>query len=320
MNSKTFRSQIESVRRFNRFYTRQIGLLKEGLLQSPFSLTEVRILYELANRKKATAVELCKELGTDAGYLSRMVRAFEKARLVHRTLSKLDARQNLLTLTNKGMRVFAQLNRRQNQEVAARLKPLSIDRREKLTRALGTVEQAIAPATSKTSSPYLLRQHQPGDMGWVVHRHGALYFQEYGYDERFEALVAQIVADFIKNYDPKRERCWMAERDGEIAGSVFLVKKSRRTAKLRLLLVEPSARGLGIGKRLVDECVRFAQQAGYKEIVLWTQSELPAARGIYKAAGFRLIKKQRHRDWGRTNLVAEIWKLKLEKRVLTSAT
>jgi GNAT superfamily N-acetyltransferase len=177
-----------------------------------------------------------------------------------------------------------------------------------LIAAMRTIENALAP---RRDSPFILRPHRPGDMGWVVQRHGELYWQEYHYDERFEALVAEIVGEFIQNLDPKRERCWIAEKDGERVGSIFLVKKSESIAKLRLLLVEPSARGLGIGKRLVEECVRFARQAGYRKILLWTQSELAAARGIYKAAGFRIVAEERHDSWSRKNLVAETWELRL---------
>ena len=306
-------SIIDSVRSFNRFYTRQIGVLREGLLKSPFSLAEVRVLYEIAHRSKPTATDLCKQLGLDPGYLSRILRGFEKRRLVRKSASQTDGRQSLLALTSRGREIFSGLDARQSDEVAAMLRPLSRAEQSRLVQAMQNIQDLLGPRT-EPKTPYILRSHQPGDMGWVVHRHGALYSQEYGYDETFEALVAEIAAKFIQQFDPRRERCWIAEKDGEIVGSVFLVKespKSNTVAKLRLLYVEPSARGLGIGKRLVDECLRFARQAGYKKMVLWTQSELPAARHLYQTAGFRLVKHKKHRSWGREDLVSEIWELKL---------
>jgi len=301
---------IHAVRGFNRFYTRQIGVLREGLLKSPFSLTEVRLLYEIAHRKYPSASELCQELGLDPGYVSRVLGKLERRGLVRRSASQSDARQSLFGLTAKGRGTFFALDARQSTEVAAMLRPLSTGGRSRLVQAMHAIENLLG-ARPEPKTPYVLRAHQPGDMGWVVHRHGVLYAQEYGYDERFEALVAEIAAKFIQHFDPKRERCWIAEKDGEIVGCVFLVKKSKTVAKLRLLLVEPSARGLGIGKRLVDECLRFARQVGYKKMVLWTQSELPAARHIYQQAGFRLLEEKPHRSWGRDDLVSQIWSVKL---------
>ena len=301
---------LQAVRAFNRFYTRQIGVLREGLLKSPFSLAEVRVLYEIAHRQQPSATELCEELGLDPGYLSRILRGLEKRGLVSKSPSPRDGRQSLLGLTARGRQTFATLDERQNQEVAILLQALSPEQQARLAQAMGSIESLLNPGPPPRT-PYILRAHQPGDMGWVVHRHGVLYAQEYGYDERFEALVAEIAAKFIQHFDPQRERCWIAEREGEIVGSVFLVKKSNTVAKLRLLLVEPSARGLGIGKRLVGECVRFARQSGYRKIVLWTQSELPAARHIYQEAGFRLVQEKPHRDWGRDDLVSETWELTL---------
>jgi DNA-binding MarR family transcriptional regulator/GNAT superfamily N-acetyltransferase len=302
--------RVAAVRRFNRFYTRHIGLLDEGLLSSPLSLTEARALYELANRKRSTAAELCGALGLDAGYLSRILSGFEKNRLIEKKASPKDARQTLLALTRKGRQVFETLNARSDGQVRTILHKLSPARQDDLLHSMQTVESLLGPYTGSPKS-YLLRQHRPGDMGWVVWRHGVLYFQEYGYDERFEALVAGIVAEFVEKFDPAHERCWIAERDGENIGSVFLVRKSQAVAKLRLLLVEPSARGLGIGKQLVAECIRFARRAGYRKIRLWTQSELPAARGIYQNAGFKLVGEEKHDSWSRKGLVAETWELKL---------
>ena len=301
---------VAAVRLFNRFYTRQIGVLQEGLLDSPFSLTEVRVLYELAHHHGVTATALCAALNLDAGYLSRILRKFEKSGWVHRKPSASDRRQNLLVLTNKGAAEFLPLEERSNQQVRRMLGEMSPEAQQQLIRSMEEIERILSPPPESTQ-PYLLRSHQPGDMGWVVYRHGVLYAQEYRYDERFEALVAAIVAGFIQNFDARHERCWIAERNGERVGSVFLVRKSASVAKLRLLLVEPSARGLGIGKRLVEECVRFARQIDYKKMILWTQSELVAARKIYEHAGFHLTEKKSHQSWGRKDLVSETWELKL---------
>lgn len=301
---------VHAIRRFNRFYTRQIGVLQEHLLKSPFSLTEVRVLYELAHRDRLTAGQLCQELGLDRGYLSRMLQRFETEGWIKNSPSSRDRRMVHLSLTAGGRRVFDPLDRRSSDEVLAMLSRLSPRRQTLLLAAMRDIEAVLAPPSTREGS-YVLRPHRPGEMGWVVQRHGELYWEEYGYDERFEALVAEIVAEFIQNLDAKRERCWIAEKDGENVGCIFLVKKSASVAKLRLLLVEPSARGLGIGKSLVEECVSFARQAGYKKIMLWTQSELAAARGIYKAAGFRVVGREKHQSWSRKDLVAETWELKV---------
>jgi DNA-binding MarR family transcriptional regulator/N-acetylglutamate synthase-like GNAT family acetyltransferase len=313
MPAENLDERTNAVRRFNRFYTREIGLLQEGLLDTPFSLTEARVLYELAHRDKSTAAVIGSELGLDAGYLSRILGNFEKGKLVEKTLSEIDRRQSFLTLTKQGRKIFAPLETRSKAQVAAILATLPEADQRRLIGAMETVQGLLGKSTVSAGSSgeqYLLRPHQPGDMGWVVHRHGVLYAQEYGYDETFEALVAEIVAKFIQHYDAKRERCWVAEREGEIAGSVFLVAESKTVAKLRLLLVEPSARGLGIGARLVAECVQFARRAGYKKIVLWTQSELDAARHLYKKAGFHVIEKKHHHSFGK-DLTAETWEVAL---------
>ena len=301
---------VQTIRRFNRFYTRQIGVLQEHLLQSQCSLTEVRLLYELAHRDRVTAGELGHELGLDRGYLSRMLQNFESKGWIKTTASPEDRRRVFLSLTGKGRKVFAPLERRSSDEVSAMLGKLAPAQQEKLLSAIRDVETVLAPS-AEAGPAYVLRAHRPGDMGWVVWRHGVLYSKEYGYDERFEALVAEIVAEFVEKFEPARERCWLAERHGANVGSVFLVKKSKSVAKLRLLLVEPSARGLGIGKRLVEECVRFAREAGYKKIMLWTQSELAAARRIYEGAGFQLVAEETHSSWSRKDLVAETWELNL---------
>jgi len=301
--------QVEDIRRFNRFYTRQIGVLQEKLLRSPFSLSEARVIYELAHHEKATATELIKELGLDAGYLSRILRSFMKHGLIDKKPSEGDARQSLLWLTEKGQEAYARLNAASHNEIEAMLADLSVEERHLLTGAMHTIERLIGAQLEQKVS-YILRSPQPGDMGWVVHRHGVLYAREYGWDEQFEALVADIVAKFIQNFDPKLECCWIAEKDGENVGSVFLVKQSDTVAKLRLLLVEPTARGLGIGTRLVDECVRFARQVGYNKITLWTNNVLLAARRIYEKADFHLVHEEPHHSFGH-DLIGETWELVL---------
>ena len=301
--------RIAAVRRFNRFYTRQIGVLNEGLVGSSFSLTEVRVLYELAHRKHPTATELASELGLDAGYLSRILRSFERQGLIARQRSAIDGRQSILRLKRAGRSAFATVDARSSADVEAMLAALPASAQGRLLEAMRTIE-AVLGAGREREPTIVLRTHRPGDMGWVVHRHGVLYAQEYGWDERFEGLIAEIVAEFIRSFDPVRERCWMAERDGEIVGSVFVVKKSRTIAKLRLLLVEPSARGLGIGGRLVSECVEFARQAGYRRMTLWTQSILSAARQIYVRTGFRLVREEPHESFGK-KLVGETWEIDL---------
>lgn len=302
-------AHVAAVRGFNRFYTKQIGLLRNGYLQTTFSLSQVRVLYEMAHRDGLTATDLSKELELDPGYLSRILRGFSKRGFLLRKSSERDARQTHLSLSKKGKKVFGELDSKTQAEIEAMLMRLSSGEQTRLTEAMHTIERLLDPR-SEPKTPYLLRSHQPGDMGWVIQRHGTLYAQEYGWDERFEALVAEIAARFIHKFDPQRERCWIAEKDGGIAGSVFLVRESERVARLRLLLVEPSARGLGIGNRLVDECTRFARQAGYKKITLWTQSILHAARHIYKKAGYRLVERERHREFG-YELLGETWELTL---------
>jgi len=304
---------VQTIRRFNRFYTRQIGVLQEHLLQSQFSLTEVRVLYEIAHRENLTAKDLCSDLALDRGYVSRMLQGFEERGWIKTIPAPDDRRRQFLSLTVKGHKVFDPLDRRSSDEVSRMLDGLSPDRQKKLLAAIRELESILDPR-EVASRAFSIRQHRPGDMGWLVQRHGELYWNEYHYDEHFEALVAGIAAEFIQNLDPTRERCLIAEKDGERVGCVLLVKKSGTVAQLRVLLVEPSSRGLGIGKRLVEECISFARKAGYKKIMLWTQSELTAARHIYKSAGFELVAHERHASWSRKNLIAETWELKLESR------
>jgi DNA-binding MarR family transcriptional regulator/N-acetylglutamate synthase-like GNAT family acetyltransferase len=302
-------ASIAAFRRFNRFYTKQIGLLDEGILRSPFSLAEVRVLYEIAHGQGVSAVALAAELRLDPGYLSRILARLQKQGMLRRDTSPADGRLSLLALTEKGRRIFKALDRRQEEDVAALLRRVPASGRRHLVDSMRAIEQVLLAPAEKSNEPFVIRQHRPGDMGWITHRHGVLYSQEYGYDERFEALVAKIVGEFIEHFDPARERCWIAERNGEIAGSIFLVKKSATVAKLRLLYVEPAARGQGIGARLMDECIRFARHARYRKVTLWTQSELVAARHLYRQNGFELVGERRHRSFSRDDLVAETWEL-----------
>ncbi len=300
--------QVSAIRAFNRFYTRKIGVV-DGMASSPFSLAEARVLYELAHREQPTATDIRKELGLDAGYMSRILRDFARRRLVTREQSRADERQRILSLTTKGRREFVSLNESSNRDVAATLEELSPTARKQLVDAVERVGRLLGNKAD-LRTPYLLRPHQPGDLGWIVHRQAILYAEEYGWDGTYEALAAEVVAQFIKNYDPKRERAWVAEKDGERVGAVFVAKESDEIAKLRLLHVEAEARGLGIGKRLVGECVRFARQAGYQKMTLWTQSILRAARHIYKEAGFQVVREERHHSFGK-DLTAETWELNL---------
>jgi DNA-binding MarR family transcriptional regulator/N-acetylglutamate synthase-like GNAT family acetyltransferase len=297
---------VDAVRRFNRFYTRRIGVLQDRSLYHPYSLAEARVLYELGHRADLTAGALVRELGLDAGYLSRIVQSFARRGLVSAGRAPGDARRRPLTLTAAGRRACAALEARSRKEVGAMLGRLSAPARTRLAGVMQEMETLLEESAAEVS----LRRHRPGDMGWVVHRHGVLYFQEYGWDERFEALVAGIARDFLSKLDPARERCWIAELGGKPVGSVFLVRNSKSVAKLRLLLVEPEARGRGVGKRLVAECVAFARQKGYRKLVLWTQSNLEAARALYKAAGFRRTRQERHRSFG-YDLTGEYWELVL---------
>jgi DNA-binding MarR family transcriptional regulator/GNAT superfamily N-acetyltransferase len=301
---------VAAVRRFNRFFTRQIGVLDEGHLGSPFSLTEVRVLYELAHHGGTTAARLTRTLGLDEGYVSRILQRFGRMGLVRRTRSKADARAASLSLTARGATAFGPLDARADDAIRELLAPLSPSARKTVVGGMRQIEHALGGPIA--GSVVRLRTHRPGDLGWIVHRHGALYAQEYGYDERFEAIVAEIAAGFLRTFDPKRERCWLADRDGEILGSVMLVRKSPTVAKLRLLYLEPHARGLGLGRRLVQECIDFARTAGYRRMTLWTQSSLTAARHIYETAGFRRTGSKVHSDFGPRE-AAETWDLELRR-------
>ena len=310
--------RIDALRRFNRFYTRRIGVLHEGLLDTKFTLTESRLLWELAHRDSTTATELARELDLDGGYLSRLLSGFTQRGLIKRTRSADDARQQRLSLSAAGRRAFAPLNTRSQADVSGLLAGLTEPQQQQLLQAMATLEKLLASdedsGSARPKPPYLLRPHRAGDMGWVVSRHGALYAREYGLDLHFEALVARLAADFVDRFDSTREACWIAERDGANVGCVFLVQAREETtqqprdgvAQLRMLLVEPAARGLGIGARLVAECERHARHAGYQRIVLWTNSVLVSAREIYRQAGYRQVGSETHHSFGR-DLVGETW-------------
>ncbi len=303
-------NRVAIVRRFSRFYTRKIGVLHEGLLGSPLSLAEGRVIWELAQRVRATASELAAELGLDSGYLSRILAGFEGRGLIERRPSERDGRRVVIALSEAGQALYATIDAHSREAVAAMLGELDGADQVQLVAALDTAERLLAPGRKSGGPAYILRPHQPGDIGWIIHRHGALYAEEYGLDMTFEALVARIAAGFIENFDAARERCWIAECQGAVAGAVLLVKESEEVAKLRLLYVEPGARGLGIGSRLVAECIRFARQRRYRKITLWTNDVLVSARHIYQAAGFRLVREEPHRSFGR-DLVGQFWELPL---------
>ena len=300
---------IESIRAFNRFYTRQIGVLEEGWLQSEFTLTESRVLYELAHRDRPTASEIGRALGLDAGYLSRILAKCQRRKLVRRSASKTDERAAHLELTAAGRRAFAPLEARAREHITGLLE--RVDRRDvgALTAAMGLVQRVLG-RSERVGEPYRLRELQTGDIGWIVHRQALLYQREYGWDQSYEALVAEILSGFVKNFDARRERSWIAEREGQVIGSIFLMRASDDVAKLRLLYVEPSARGFGLGKRLVEVCIQFARDRRYKTLTLWTNDCLTAARKLYQAAGFQLVKQEEHHSFGK-DLVGQTWELEL---------
>jgi DNA-binding MarR family transcriptional regulator/GNAT superfamily N-acetyltransferase len=311
MTSETL--AVPAIRHFNRFYTRLLGTLNEHLLESPLSLAEARVLYELAHRSQPTASEIAAGLGLDMSYLSRILQGFSRAKFIRRRPSKSDRRQSTITLTTAGQQLFDSLDRRSSDQVSDMLTSLTSEQQMNLVASMTTIESLLGDHTTEPI-PVILRQHRPGDVGWVVERHGALYAQEYGWDERFEALVARIAADFIDHFDPARERCWIAERNGQRNGCVFLVRDTESdpltTARLRLLLVDPSARGLGLGRTLVRQCTTFARTTGYKSIVLWTNSVLTSARRIYEQEGYRLLREKPYTAFGK-DLVSQDWQLDL---------
>jgi DNA-binding MarR family transcriptional regulator/predicted GNAT family acetyltransferase len=304
-------AQIACVRQFNRFYTRQIGLLRHGLLGTPLSLTEGRVLYELAQRETTTAAELAANLDIDPGYLSRLLRGFMTSGLVASARSAIDRRQSNLTLTDRGRETFTSLDSRSQQQIGDLLERLDEDEQRRLLAAMTTIQTLLAPGGPPAAPlTVVLRPHRSDDLGWMLARHAALYAKEYGWGSQFKLLVAGIIADFMRGHDPDREGCWIAEHDGAPAGSVMLVDAGNGVAKLRLLLIEPRSRGLGIGGRLVEECIRFARDAGYHKITLSTQSILTGARSIYLGAGFVRVETKPHRSFG-VDLMGETWELEL---------
>lgn len=300
---------VDAVRAFNRFYTRHAGLLEEGLLKSDFSLTEVRVLYELAHAEGLAASDLARELSLDIGYMSRVLKRLHARGLLQRSFSKTDARRSVLRLTARGRKAFLPIEEATRRQLADMLEAVPVDGKEKLLRSMRTIQRIFGDRAGEPAA-YVIRDPRPGDIGWIIHRQGVLYAAEYGWDQTFEGLVAEIAGRFIRSFDPKLEHCWIAERDDEVVGSIFLVRKSARVAQLRLLYVEASARGLGMGRRLVDECIAFAKAKGYRTMTLWTNDALVSARKIYQAAGFKLVKEERHRSFGK-NLVGQNWDLKL---------
>ena len=306
------RHQIESVRAFNRFYTQLIGVLDRDYLDSPFSLAEGRVLMELYHRKKTTASTVIQALGIDAGYLSRILRGFARRGLLAKQETADDGRQKPLSLSHTGRTAFEALDARQRDVLATMLKPVPPVGRADLIASMYRIEGILA-APAEHRSPFSLRSLRPGDIGWVTHRQAIIYYEEYGWDERFEALCAEILAHFVQNFNSDSEHAWIAERNGEIVGSIFCVRKSKTIAQLRLLYVEPRERGTGIGTRLVDECVEFARRRKYTKIMLWTNSVLDSARRIYERKGFRLVKEERHHSFGK-NLTGQNWELALRPK------
>ena len=302
-------AQIAAIRRFNRFYTRQIGALEEHHLHSDLSLSEARILYEIANSPDVRASQIGDTLFLDRGYLSRVIANFARRGFVRKTRSATDARESILELTTKGKALFSRLNERASKDVGRMLESVPPAGRTTLVAAMSAIESALGSTDTK-NSPFTVRQHCPGDIGWIIQRHAQIYTKEYGWNSNFETLVAEIAAKFLRDFNPARERCWIAERGGVNVGCVMMVERSKSVAQLRLLLVEPSARGLGIGASLVTECVAFARAAGYRKMRLWTNDVLVSARKIYQASGFELIEEEVHDGFG-PPLTSQTWEMKL---------
>ena len=302
------KASIDAVRHFNRFYTRQIGVLRPGMVGSPYTLPEARVIYALGRDGQSTATPIGRELALDLGYLSRLLQSLRRRGLLLAKRATHDARQQHLTLSEKGRKAFTLIDSRSRDEMAQMLAPLKTEQRGKLVSAMQTVESLLS--SDHAPAEIVLREHRPGDMGWVTERHAVLYYEQDGWGAGFEALVAGIVKDFLENFDAKRERCWIAERNGERVGCVFVVN-DKGEARLRLLLVEPSARGTGLGRRLVEECIAFSREKGYRKLVLWTHSHLAAARAIYAGTGFRKLKKTETHDTFGPKAVSEFWELKL---------
>jgi DNA-binding MarR family transcriptional regulator/ribosomal protein S18 acetylase RimI-like enzyme len=308
--NETFAAQVADMRRFNRFYTRTAGFLNETLTRSDFTLAEARILFELAHGPSPFAVDIGRDLKLDPAYLARILKRFASIGLLVAEPDEDDRRRRRLVLTTKGKSVMADLWTKADADIGCVLSPLGEEERRRLTAAMAEIEKVLSPG-GHGEQEIMIRPHRVGDMGWIIHRQAVLYAEEYGWDIGYEGLIAGICSDFLLNFKPGREYCWIAERNGAVVGSVFLVRKDEETAKLRLLYVEPSARGLGVGRRLVDECIRMARDCGYRKLVLWTNDVLAAARKIYRKAGFVLVEEERHRSFGK-DLVGQNWELELQ--------
>ncbi|MHA2356308.1 MAG: bifunctional helix-turn-helix transcriptional regulator/GNAT family N-acetyltransferase [Candidatus Thorarchaeota archaeon] len=311
MTEHLLEENIHDIRQFNRFYTKRIGLLNKGLLRTEFSLSQARVIFELAQQEQITSSEIVKKLGIDPSYLSRILSTFERENLIDKKKSDKDNRQWMLRLTAKGKDAFRELDDRAGEEIREMLQNMSSENQHRFMKAINTMEDVLGAKSSPALS-YLIRPHRAGDIGWIVHRHGVIYSEEYGWDETFEALTAEILAKFIQSHNLKRERIWIAEQDGEIVGSVMIVDAGNQVAQLRLLLVEPKVRGKGIGRKLIEECIDFSRRNGYKKIKLWTQSNLLAARHLYLEYGFELVKDESHKSFGH-ELTAEFWELQLRE-------
>ncbi|SHF41433.1 transcriptional regulator, MarR family with acetyltransferase activity [Seinonella peptonophila] len=310
MSISTLEERIHIIRHFNRFITKQIGVLNEGLLQTTFTLTEARLIFELANHQEITSSELIEWLGLDRGYLSRLIKSLESNGIVTKTQSKVDGRHRLLKLTSEGLEAAKRLNQRSQNEIIEMLSHISEEDQERLCSAMKTIEN-IMKQDQKKSEVFILRSHEPGDIGWITYRHACLYAREYGWNEHFEAMVAEILAKFVKNFNPEKEKCWIAEMDNKNVGSILVTQENEEIARLRMLLVEPKARGLGLGTRLVSESIRFAKKRDYKKLVLWTNNVLLSARNIYKSLGFQCVDKKEHQNFG-PQLIGETWELSLD--------
>jgi DNA-binding MarR family transcriptional regulator/GNAT superfamily N-acetyltransferase len=313
MTAKPDIAQVEALRGFNRFYTRQIGVLEEGLLKTPFTLAQARVLFELGTRKDISAGEISAVLSLDLGYLSRIVQEFSAQGLITRKKSAEDGRRVLLSLTAKGRKAFQALDTKSRDEVAAMLAGLPDARRARLLAAIRDVQRALSDQDGTPGDGLVIRARRPGDIGWAIERHAQLYAEEYQWNEEFESLVAKLFARFANEHDPEKERLWIAECEGERVGCVFVVRNDEdpTAAQLRCLLVDPKGRGMGVGRRLVAECIAFARSAGYRRMVLWTNDLLVSARRIYEAAGFTLVEEERHHSFGH-DLVGQIWSLELQ--------
>jgi len=305
---RDFEAQVETIRQFNRFFTQRIGVLDESLLDSGLTLTQARVLFEIGTSETCTAGDLISLLRLDAGYLSRILQEFVDSRLVKRKPSPDDGRRALLALTPKGWKKFTELDHQSRRRIGELISPLSAPKRTQLLHGMRALQESLSVVPTSEERSVNIRPYRVGDVGWAIERHGQLYSDEFGWNEEFEALVATLLARFATKHDPAAERFWVAEVDGERVGCVFVVRseKDKNAAQLRCLLVDPRGRGLGVGRQLVDECIRFSKSAGYRQIILWTNDVLVSARRIYEAAGFSLIEESPHHSFGH-DLVGQYW-------------